>query len=115
MFTYRMHTPFPAHTQDQLAAIPDVLVASEYMSNVPPFISWYNVWLNWLSAEGKSNLDAQGRPTSRSDFMTWLKEWIGTEEGAAFENNVVFSRDGSEIISSKVSGKGDGRSLSSLT
>lgn len=89
--------------QDQLAAIPEALLASEYMANVPPFVSWYRLWLEWLSQEGKTNLDADGRPSTRRDFMAWLKEWLSTTEGAAFENNVQFSQDGSEILSTKVS------------
>eukprot|EP00983_Pelagomonas_calceolata_P093748 1157809-Pelagomonas_calceolata.AAC.14 len=88
--------------QDELAAIPGTLVASEYMAEVPPFISWYRLFLEYVQKVKPAADLVNGRPGSQNDFMAWLIEWLSTPQGAAFEGNVVFNPDRTDLLSSKV-------------
>ncbi len=91
--------------QDELAAIPPTLLDSPYMSAIPPFISWYDLFLEWLGREKPpSTLDPAGRPPRQADAMTWLVEWLATPQGAAFENDVVFNADRTDLLSSRMTG-----------
>jgi len=90
--------------QDELAAIPGTLVASEYMAEVPPFISWYRLFLEYVQKVKPAADLVNGRPGSQNDFMAWLIEWLSTPQGAAFEGNVVFNPDRTDLLSSKMTG-----------
>lgn len=71
--------------------------------------SWYPSYIEWLSTSGNVGaLDANGKPQTKSDFYTFLVEYLN-DSGSRFKESIVFTDESqTDILSSRIDGLFEG-------
>ncbi|GMH38064.1 hypothetical protein BSKO_05948 [Bryopsis sp. KO-2023] len=88
--------------QEELSRLSAAVVNSPYISKEPiPASSWYDNFLTWSRAFKSGQVDANGLAPNATIFNEWVKEFLDTR-GHIFLDAVVFSEDGSRIVSSRM-------------
>jgi len=77
--------------QGQLGQLNAALAANKWV--LPGSLrSWYSAYTDYLAAQGKSPLDSNtGGPANEADFYPWLREFLDSESGAGYVDDVVFT------------------------
>ncbi|GLC70304.1 hypothetical protein PLESTF_000957100 [Pleodorina starrii] len=94
------------HYQDQLAALSEAFKNDKYITSVPPVSSWYVNFQSWLNRPGGPYVEqlVGGRAPNETAFNAWIQEWLRTDSGRSFSDNLLLNATSGRIAGSRIDG-----------